>query len=260
MRFYNLDYTYVEPKEDTGEGDATVELPQTSDIPAFPGVEGGGKYITGGRGRQTYTVTNLNDSGEGSLRWCLEQTKATEGGTIVFNVSGNIELKSSLRFDGIKNVTIAGQTAPGDGITVSGYDTNISNSENVIIRYMRFRPGALNVHSGGDSMDAMWGRDNDGFIIDHCSFSWNTDECLSLYRGENGSVQWCLVYESLTLSGHKKGRHGYGGIAGGDNVTFHHNLYANHTSRNPRLGGGYAGSADANHVAVVQMNNNLIYN
>ncbi len=260
MRFYNLDYTYVEPKEDTGEGDATVELPQTSDIPAFPGVEGGGKYITGGRGRQTYTVTNLNDSGEGSLRWCLEQTKATEGGTIVFNVSGNIELKSSLRFDGIKNVTIAGQTAPGDGITVSGYDTNISNSENVIIRYMRFRPGALNVHSGGDSMDAMWGRDNDGFIIDHCSFSWNTDECLSLYRGENGSVQWCLVYESLTLSGHKKGRHGYGGIAGGDNVTFHHNLYANHTSRNPRIGGGYAGSADANHVAVLQMSNNLIYN
>lgn len=258
MRFYLFDYTYVEPE--TGEEEDKVELPQTSDIPAFPGVEGGGKYITGGRGRQVYTVTNLDDNGEGSLRWALEQTKATEGGTIVFNVSGNIALKSSLRFDGIKNVTIAGQTAPGDGVTISGYDTNISNSENVIIRYLRFRPGALNVHSGGDSMDAMWGRDNDGFIIDHCSFSWNTDECLSLYRGENGTVQWCLVYESLTLSGHKKGRHGYGGIAGGDNVTFHHNLYANHTSRNPRLGGGYAGSADANHVAVVQFSNNIIYN
>lgn len=258
MRFYTLDYTYEEPETDVD--DSKVEIPQTSDIPAFPGVEGGGKYITGGRGRQVYTVTNLNDSGEGSLRWALEQTKATEGGTIVFNVSGNIELKSSLRFDGIKNVTIAGQTAPGSGVTISGYDTNISNSENVIIRYLRFRPGALNVHSGGDSMDAMWGRDNDGFIIDHCSFSWNTDECLSLYRGENGTVQWCLVYESLTLSGHKKGRHGYGGIAGGDNVTFHHNLYANHTSRNPRLGGGYAGSADANHVAVVQFSNNIIYN
>lgn len=255
MRFYLFDYTYVEPDH----GDKPV-LPQTSDIPAFPGAEGGGKYITGGRGREVYTVTNLNDSGEGSLRWALEQTKETEGGTIVFQVSGNIELKSSLRFDGIKNVTIAGQTAPGDGITVSGYDTNISNSENIIIRYLRFRPGALNVHSGGDSMDAMWGRDNDGFVIDHCSFSWNTDECLSLYRGENGTVQWCLSYESLTLSGHKKGRHGYGGISGGDNVTFHHNLYASHTSRNPRLGGGYAGSADADHVAVVQMNNNIIYN
>ncbi|MBQ6786335.1 MAG: hypothetical protein IJO85_01285 [Lachnospiraceae bacterium] len=255
MRFYTFSYTYEEPEK----SDEPI-LPSTSDIAAFPGVEGGGKYITGGRGRQVYTVTNLNDNGEGSLRWALEQTKETDGGTIVFNVSGNIELKSSLRFDGIKNVTIAGQTAPGDGITISGYDTNISNSENVIIRYMRFRPGALNVHTGGDSMDAMWGRDNDGFIIDHCSFSWNTDECLSLYRGENGTVQWCLVYESLTLSGHKKGRHGYGGIAGGDNVTFHHNLYANHTSRNPRLGGGYAGNADENHIAVVQMNNNLIYN
>lgn len=252
MRFYSLSYTYEE--------EAAEDTPITSDIPAFPGVEGGGKYITGGRGKQVYTVTNLNDDGEGSLRWALEQAKATDGGTIVFTVSGNIELKSSLRFDQVKNVTIAGQTAPGDGITISGYDTNISNSENVIIRYLRFRPGALNVYSGGDSMDAMWGRDNDGFVIDHCSFSWNTDECLSLYRGENGTVQWCLVYESLTLSGHNKGRHGYGGITGGDNVTFHHNLYANHTSRNPRLGGGYAGNADENHVAVTQMNNNVIYN
>ena len=249
MRFYGFSYTYQ-----------YEEIVEVSDIAAFPGAEGGGKFVTGGRGKQVYIVTNLNDSGEGSLRWALEESKKTEGGTIVFEVSGNIELKSSLRFDGVKNVTIAGQTAPGDGITVSGYDTNLSNSENIIIRYMRFRPGAINVHNGGDSMDAMWGRDNDGFIIDHCSFSWNTDECLSLYRGENGTVQWSMVYESLTLSGHSKGRHGYGAIAGGDNVTFHHNLYANHTSRNPRLGGGYRGNADADHVAVVQMSNNIIYN
>lgn len=255
MYIYDFSYTYNEVVEN---------IPATSDIPAFPGAEGGGKYITGGRGQKVYTVTNLEDdvqgATEGSLRWALMQAKVNGGGTIVFNVSGNIELAGSLRFDQVKNVTIAGQTAPGDGITVSGYDTNISNSENIIIRYIRFRPGAINVHSGGDSMDAMWGRDNKGFIIDHCSFSWNTDECLSLYRGEDGTVQWCLVYESLTLSGHSKGRHGYGAIAGGDNVTFHHNLYANHTSRNPRLGGGYAGFADANHVAVVQMSNNIIYN
>jgi len=250
MRFYEFSYTYKYEEE----------VPAEVTIPAFPGAEGGGKYITGGRGKQVYTVTNLDDSGEGSLRWALEESKKTDGGTIVFHVSGNIELKSSLRFDGVKNVTIAGQTAPGDGITVSGYDTNISNSENIIIRYIRFRPGAINVHNGGDSMDAMWGRDNKGFIVDHCSFSWNTDECLSLYRGEDGTVQWCLVYESLTLSGHTKGRHGYGAIAGGDNVTFHHNLYANHTSRNPRIGGGYAGKADKDHVAVVQLNNNIIYN
>lgn len=254
MRLYLLSYTCEE---------AVEELP-ASDIPAFPGAEGGGKYITGGRGQEVITVTNLKDNAagsiEGSLRWALMQAKEKGGATIVFDVSGNIELSASLRLDNIKNVTIAGQTAPGDGITLTGYDTNISNSENIIIRYLRFRPGAINVYSGGDSMDAMWGRDNKGFVIDHCSFSWNTDECLSLYRGEDGSVQWCLVYESLTLSGHSKGRHGYGAIAGGDNVTFHHNLYANHTSRNPRMGGGYAGYADAGHVAVVQMSNNLIYN
>ena len=109
-------------------------------------------------------------------------------------------------------------------------------------------------------MDALWGRDNKQFILDHCSFSWNTDETLSTYRGENGTIQWSIISESLTLSGHSKGRHGYGGIAGGDKTTFHHNLYLNHTSRNPRLGGGYAGAADANHVAVLQFSNNVIYN
>ena len=259
---YKINYTYE--KEIT-------ETPELI-IPAFPGAEGGGKYVSGGRGKPVYTVTNLKDDAknppEGSLRWALEQTKTptdpedknSVGGTIVFNVSGNIELDGTLRFDNIKNVTIAGQTAPGDGITLSGYDTNISGIQNVIIRYMRFRPGAINVHSGGDSLDALWGRDNKGFMVDHCSFSWNTDECLSLYRGEDGTVQWSLVYESLTLSGHSKGRHGYGAIAGGDNVTFHHNLYADHTSRNPRFGGGYAAAADNSHVAVVQFSNNVIYN
>ena len=139
----------------------------------------------------------MNNPAEGSLRWALNESVNTDGGTIVFNVSGNIELAGSLRFDKVKNVTIAGQTAPGDGITVSGFDTNLSNSENVIIRYIRFRPGAINVHSGGDSMDAMWGRDNKYFVIDHCTFSWNTDECLSLYRGEDGTVQWCLDRKSV---------------------------------------------------------------
>lgn len=248
----------IPPRNVLAEGNANTMVAQ---LPAFPGAEGGGMYASGGRGYDVYVVTNLEDYGkndtpiEGSLRKGLESNR-----TIVFNVAGNIELKESLRFAGLENITIAGQTAPGDGITISGWDTNISNSKNIIIRYVRFRPGAINVHTGGDSMDALWGRDNDTFIIDHCSFSWNTDETLSIYRGENGTVQWNMVYESLTLSGHSKGRHGYGGIAGGDNVTFHHNLYANHTSRNPRLGGGYAGYADADHVAVTELSNNVIYN
>ncbi len=255
-------YTYEKEITDT----------QEPVIPAFPGAVGGGKYVSGGRGKPVYTVTNLTDNvnnpQKGSFRWAINQTmnqsdpedKNSVGGTIVFNVSGNIELADTLNLKNLKNITIAGQTAPGDGITFSGYDFDISNSQNIIIRYVRFRPGAINVHSGGDSLDALWGRDNKGFMIDHCSFSWNTDECLSVYRGEDGTVQWCLVYESLTLSGHSKGRHGYGAIAGGDNVTFHHNLYADHTSRNPRFGGGYAGTADNSRAAVVQFSNNVIYN
>jgi hypothetical protein len=234
-------------------------------IVAFPGAEGGGAYTSGGRGGDVYIVTNLKDYGdgeapiEGSLRYGILSTPK-EGRTIVFHVSGTIELKRSLRFDNIKNLTIAGQTAPGNGITIAGWDTNISNSENIIIRYLAFRPGATNVFNGSDSMDALWGRDNNYFIIDHSSFSWNTDETLSTYRGENGTIQWSIISESLTLSGHSKGRHGYGGIAGGDKTTFHHNLYVSHTSRNPRIGGGYAGAADSNHVAVLQLSNNVIYN
>ncbi|MBT2289262.1 hypothetical protein J7E73_08965 [Paenibacillus albidus] len=234
-------------------------------IVAFPGAEGGGAYASGGRGGDVYIVTTLEDYAvndtpiEGSLRYGILSTP-TEGRTIVFHVSGTIELQSTLRLSNIKNLTIAGQTAPGNGITLAGWDTNISDSENIIIRYISFRPGATNVYSGSDSMDALWGRDNNYFLIDHCSFSWNTDETLSLYRGENGTIQWSIISESLTLSGHSKGRHGYGGIAGGDKTTFHHNLYANHTSRNPRLGGGYGGAADADHVAVVQFSNNVIYN
>ncbi|MCR2806872.1 S-layer homology domain-containing protein [Paenibacillus soyae] len=236
-----------------------------ADILAFPGAEGGGAYTSGGRGGDVYIVDSLEDYSEseapieGTLRDGIESTPA-EGRTIVFHVSGTIELERSLRFANIKNLTIAGQTAPGNGITIAGWDTNISNSENIIIRYIAFRPGATNVFGGSDSMDALWGRDNNYFILDHCSFSWNTDETLSAYRGENGTIQWSIISESLTLSGHSKGRHGYGGIAGGDKTTFHHNLYVSHTSRNPRLGGGYAGAADAEHVAVLQFSNNVVYN
>ncbi|MDO5403320.1 MAG: pectinesterase family protein, partial [Eubacteriales bacterium] len=250
-----------------GGTDKPTQPEEPSDkIIAFPGAEGGGMYATGGRGGDVYTVTNLEDYKqgetpiEGSLRYGVET--AGEGRIIVFNVAGTINLKQTLTFRDKKNITLAGQTAPGDGITIAGYDTNISNSENLIIRYLRFRPGAANVYSGGDSMDALWGRDNDTFIIDHCSFSWNTDETLSTYRGKDGTVQWCIISESLTVSGHTKGRHGYGGIFGGDNTVFQYNLIANHTSRSPRIGGGSMGdpTKDGGSMATLQISNNVVYN
>ena len=246
----------------SAEGAQTVGMTQFPEgkVPAFPGAEGGGKFATGGRGGDVYMVTNLNDSGKGSLREGIN-TAPSSGRIIVFDVGGTIHLESTLSFKGKSNITIAGQTAPGDGITIAGYDTNISNSENIIIRFIRFRVGTENLLKGGDSMDALWGRDNDTFIIDHCSFSWNTDETLSTYRGKNGTVQWCIISESLTVSGHSKGRHGYGGIFGGDNTVFQYNLLANHTSRNPRIGGGSMTDPTKElSFATLQGSNNVLYN
>lgn len=250
----------------------------TSQLLAFSTAEGGGRFASGGRNYDVYVVTSLEDYArdekpiEGTLRYGLEEfAKPKEdgghgGAIIVFNVGGTIHLKHKLIIN-YKNITIAGQTAPGDGITIAGFDTDISGSENLIIRYMRFRPGAENVFNGGDSMDALWGRDNKTFIIDHCSFSWNTDETLSTYRGQDGTVQWCIISESLTVSGHSKGRHGYGGIFGGDNVVFQYNLIANHTSRNPRIGGGFFGDPAKQdketgnpNIARVQISNSILYN
>lgn len=250
----------------------------TSKLLAFSTAEGGGRFASGGRNYDVYVVTSLEDYArdakpvEGTLRYGLEEfAKPKENGghggaIIVFNVGGTIHLKHKLIINN-KNITIAGQTAPGDGVTIAGYDTDISGSENLIIRYMRFRPGAENVFNGGDSMDALWGRDNKTFIIDHCSFSWNTDETLSTYRGQDGTVQWCIISESLTVSGHSKGRHGYGGIFGGDNVVFQYNLMANHTSRNPRIGGGFMGDPARQdkdtgnpNIARVQISNSILYN
>lgn len=266
----------VEETVNTDETDAQPQETEPEDgaVRAFDSAQGGGKYATGGRGYDTYVVTSLDDYGEddepieGTLRYGIEKAAIENGGAvIVFNVGGIIDLKRDIKFKDVKNVTIAGQTAPGDGITIAGYQTNISNSENLIIRYMRFRPGAKNVANGSDSMDALWGRDNKLFILDHCSFSWNTDETLSTYRGQDGTVQNCLIYESLTVSGHSKGRHGYGGIFGGDNVLFQYNLVANHTSRAPRMGGGSMGDPtkeDAGesyeYCATTQVSNNVIYN
>lgn len=240
----------------------SVVSAEASRLPAFPGAEGGGKYTTGGRGGEVYVVNTLADyipDAEEPIKGSLRDALSQDNRIVVFNVGGVIRLKSRLLVTNKNNLTVLGQTAPGNGITIYGYETNLSNSNNVIMRYLRFRPGAENVLSG-DSMDSIWGRAMKDIMIDHLSCSWSTDETMSLYRGENMTIQWSIIAESLTMSGHTKGRHGYGAIAGGVNTTYHHNLYASHTSRNPRFGGGTVEADDNDHIAHFDFRNNVIYN
>ena len=233
--------------EPMGEDDKPVQV--VEDALAFPGAEGFGKDATGGRGGKVIYVTNLNDAGPGSFRAAVETVGPRY---VLFKVSGNIELKSRLdiRFG---NITIAGQTAPGDGICIKDYPVVI-NADNVIIRFMRFRLGDEALQEA----DALEGRFHENIIIDHCSVSWSVDECLTMYANENTTVQWCIVAESLDNSVHSKGPHGYGGIWGGKNASFHHNLLAHHQSRNPRLGEP-AGDAFAL-TDLTDLRNNVIYN
>ncbi|WP_327242012.1 Ig-like domain-containing protein [Streptomyces sp. NBC_01320] len=196
------------------------------DVLAFPGAEGGGRYATGGRGGSVYEVTTLADSGPGSLRDSVSGSDRT----VVFRVSGNIELKGGLDITG-SNLTIAGQTAPGDGICVVGNETKANGVENIIIRHLRFRGTDML----GTAIDTFGMEGCRNVMIDHCSFSWAVDECCSVYGNENLTLQWCIIAEGLSVSVHPKGRHGYGGLWGGDNVTYHHNLLIHQGGRNPRF-------------------------
>jgi pectate lyase len=226
---------------------------------AFPTAEGFGKYTTGGRGGKVFIVSNLNDDGEGSLR---KAVVAKGPRIIVFAVSGTIHLLSALSIK--SDVTIAGQTAPGDGICLADYPVSLGGN-NIIIRYLRFRMGDKNQNAGkvngGGADDAFSGTKRKNIMIDHCSMSWSTDEVFSIYAGDSTTVQWNLISEPLNYSYHFETgdkdfeQHGFGGIWGGMHASFHHNLFAHCNSRTPRFD-GIRNAAIEN----VDYRNNIIYN
>jgi hypothetical protein len=220
--------------EEPKEAPSPVKLGKAK-IPAFPGAEGGGMWTPGGRGGKVYIVKNLNDKGKGSFR---EACEAEGPRMVLFAVAGVIKLESPVKIEH-PFVTIAGQSAPGDGVCVAGHTTEI-NTHDVIIRYMRFRRGNLKSRD-----DCLGGFPVGNVIVDHCSCSWGLDENLSLYRWmqkqpagpdkklpvENITIQWCISSEALDLN-----NHAFGGTWGGKNSSFHHNLFACNTGRNPSIG------------------------
>jgi len=219
---------------------AAITLAAQAQAPAFPGAEGHGRYTTGGREGKIVHVTNLNDSGTGSLR---QAVSGSDKKTVVFDVGGVIALNSDLTIGA--NTTILGQTAPEPGITLRYYTLQYGGN-NIIVRFIRSRRGQeRNINDGAD---ATWTRNKTGIIIDHCSFSWSIDEVASFYDNNNFTLQWSTIGESLNNAGHGKGAHGYGGIWGGKLASFHHNLICHVGNRSPRFNGaryewnGYTGN------------------
>src|SRR5437762_1296985 len=218
-------------------------------LPAFPGAEGFGAETPGGRGGKVIAVTNLSDDGPGSFRAACE----AEGARIViFRVSGLITLTRKLA---IKSpyITIAGQTAPGDGVCLRNF-TFVIATHDVVVRYLRSRLGDLTTQED-DSITLAAGAKN--VVVDHCSATWSIDEDLSLAGDvSNVTVQWCLIAEGLNHSKHSKGAHGYGSLSRANGpVTWHHNLWAHNASRNPRLGDNYGRPP----YPTFDVRNNVIY-
>ena len=211
---------------------ALVSAAALAQAPAFPGAEGHGRYVTGGRGGKVIHVTNLYDKGTGSFRAAVTGNSKK---IIVFDVAGIIPLASNLTIGA--NTTILGQTAPSPGITLRYY--TVQPEDNCIIRFIRLRRGQEK--DINDGADATWQRNKTGIIFDHCSFSWSIDEVASFYDNNNFTMQWCTVAESLTNPGHSKGAHGYGGIWGGKLASFHHNFVGHLMNRGPRFNGARYG-------------------
>ncbi len=222
---------------------------------AFPEAEGYGRFAIGGRAGKVYEVTNLNDSGPGSLR---EAVEASGPRTVVFRVGGIIELKSKLV---VRNpyLTVAGQTAPGDGICTKNYTFGCLDAHDVIIRHVRIRIG----DETGLTQDGCGARSSDYCIFDHCSISWSIDEGFSSREGRNITVQRCIIAEALNIADHKKYQpgkgHSFAASISGSVGSFHHNLLANCTGRNWSLAGGLdrTGTRLAGRLDI---RNNVVYN
>jgi len=227
-------------------------------VPAFPTAEGYGMWAKGGRGGQVVEVTNLLDDAAGatvgSLRWALKQHTSVPA-TIVFRVSGVINLVADLKSKRTAGTTLAGQTAPGDGICIRGAKVNLGGCENLIIRHLRFRIGMKvdTAFAAGGSIGIENARN---FIIDHCTFGWSGEENMTIYDNDLTTVQWCIVHEGLFASGHAKGARSYGCQWGGETATYHHNLLAHNVSRTPR----FNGSKNNDIKVIYDYVNNVNYN
>ena len=212
-----------------GRGGGSAAPP--GDLPAFPGAEGFGARASGGRGGEVYHVTHLGDAGPGSFRDAVSRPRRI----VVFDVGGYIDLKSPVSV--ASHVTIAGQTAPGDGIGTKNQQVSFSNAENVIVRHMRFR-GGLGGPAGKDCLTVHKGKNQ---IFDHLSVAWGRDETFSINESENITVQHCIIAEGLLP-------HSMGGLVQWNTITLHHNLYISHNDRNPKAKG------------KIDFVNNVVYN
>jgi len=228
---------------------------------AFPGAEGYGRFAKGGRGGDVYHVTNLDDSGEGSLRDAIKTKKADVPRTVVFDVGGTIQLKKSLRIEGVKGLTLAGQTAPGGGITLRDHGIDFRKCSDVIVRYMRFRLG----DETKTSEDVINIGPEEGtcrdVILDHVTATWGIDGIMDVYAADRFTMQWCLFGEALNDSTHhKKEPHAmlmsFRKIKG--SISIHHNLLFSSRDRHPTLGGYPPPESDAK--SVFDFRNNVIYN
>ena len=235
-----------------------------ANTPAFPTAEGYGKYATGGRGGNVYYVTRLDDCSddnlvEGTLRWALRSGDDTPR-TVLFQVCGTIYLNTKLKL-AHPNITIAGQTAPGGGICIAGANIYMCKP-NIIIRHIRFRAGDI-PNTNYPCLDV---ENTRNVILDHCSFTWSMEECLTLYDCDSTTVQWSIIGEGLYNSKHHKGQRSYATQWGGEHATMHHCLITNCVSRTPRFN-GVRDEADLahgkrNHDAQVdnEFVNNVIFN